>query len=306
MNRFKQSSRSNRQSGKRSDWSELEEPFRFAVATPYVSRISYFPCITKPQPCHLIVNSEQLYGIFPTPHVMTKNNTEDTNSADPSKPIIKRQTTTTSPFPDPHDEAFAEHISAVFRGIAAATRKAALVAKKTIIANTTGGSAKEIIRAVGETRPLAFASEGAVAGEAIIPRWVFYGAWGLSGLAIGADVYTKYDDAPESLKNNTALYWTAFHIPASLVVPAAIIHQVVHFTEKMVENPTGIAKNVPPRFKPMLPVAAAMFSIIPVVPAVDYTAEAIMEPTLGSYLGLEFHHHHHDDHSDADPTKKAN
>ena len=44
---------------------------------------------------------------------------------------------------------------------------------------------------VGQQRTLAFASEGAVAGEALIPRPVYYGLWGLSGLAIVGDIATK-------------------------------------------------------------------------------------------------------------------
>ena len=84
------------------------------------------------------------------------------------------------------------------------------------------------LRVVGQQRTLALASEGAVAGEALIPRSLYYGLWGLSGLAIVGDITTKTYDAPEEKRVNTALYHTAFHIPASLVVPAVIIHQVVH------------------------------------------------------------------------------
>ena len=195
-----------------------------------------------------------------------------------------------------------ESVSGFFRGVAAATRKAALVAKKAAIAKSS--ATKQVVRAIGENRALAFASEGAVAGDAMIPRWVFYGAWGLSGLAITADIYNKYEDAPTPLKTNTAIYWTTFHIPASLIIPAAIIHQVVHYTEKMVQNPKGMkmVQNLPPRAKAVAPVVAAMLSIIPVVPAVDYAAEAILEPTLGDYLGVQFHHHHHMEHPPT-PTK---
>ena len=88
------------------------------------------------------------------------------------------------------------------------------------------------------------------------------------------------------------IYWTAFHIPASLVVPAVIIHKVVHQAEKFVHKPGSMLSSLPPRAKALAPVIAACLSIIPVVPAVDHTAEAILEPTLGAYLGLQFHHHH--------------
>ena len=45
---------------------------------------------------------------------------------------------------------------------------------------------------------------------------------------------TQVVDAPAEQKVNTALYQTAFHIPASLVLPALIIHQVVHVMQAAV------------------------------------------------------------------------
>merc|ERR1712096_485137 len=78
-------------------------------------------------------------------------------------------------------------------------------------------------------------------------------------------------------------------MPASLVVPAVIIHHVVHMTERAVKT-----TSLPSRVKPVVPVVAALLAIIPVVPAVDAAAEMLMEPTLGAYLGLDFHHHHGD------------
>jgi hypothetical protein len=192
-----------------------------------------------------------------------------------------------------------QELSGVLRGIAAATRKLLIPAKKAIIAK--GPASKQAVRAVGENRPLAFASEGAVAGESMIPRAVYYGAWTLSGAAICADIYNKQDDAPSDKRWNAVFYWTAFHIPASLVVPAVIIHRIVHTVENAVENPkkgSMLAKKAwfqSSRFKAGAPVAAALLSIIPVVPIVDHSFEFIMEPTLGAYLGLTFHHHHHDE-----------
>ena len=230
----------------------------------------------------------------------------------PPSPLTRfatKKPPTSDDHPSDNDNDGGENtISGIFRGIAAATRKAALAAKKAVIGGVGGGvGIKQVIRVVGETRPLAFASEGAVAGDAVLPRWAYYGAWGLSGVAVGADIYNKYDDAPAPVKNNTVLYWTAFHIPASLVIPAMIIHKVVHYAEKFVQNPKGMANKLPPRAKALTPVAAAMLSIIPVVPAVDHAAEAIMEPTLGAYLGLNFHHHNHNDnttHVEANPESK--
>ena len=186
---------------------------------------------------------------------------------------------------------------AIFRGIAAATRKLLPVARKTIQAHQA--TAAQTVRSVGQNRPLAFASEGAVAGQSILPKVVYYGAWTLSGVAITADITTKYWDAPPDKQWQTAFYWSAFHIPASLVVPAYIIHQVVHTVEKSVAT-GSYAKAWPPRVKAMAPVGAALLSIIPVVPVVDTAAEYVMEPTLGKYLGLEFSHHHH--HGSDDKT----
>merc|ERR1712202_73985 len=84
------------------------------------------------------------------------------------------------------------------------------------------------VRTIGGARPLAFASEGAVAGKSLIPKSLYYGCWGLSGVAIAADITTRVVDAPDEKKLNTGLYHAAFHVPASLVVPAVIIHHVVH------------------------------------------------------------------------------
>lgn len=162
------------------------------------------------------------------------------------------------------------NVGGFFRGVAAALR-----------------STMPAVRTIGGARPLAFASEGAVAGKSLLPRSLYYGCWGLSGVAIVADITTQVVDAPDDKKFNTGLYHTSFHVPASLVVPAVIIHQVVHLVEKAVKN-----TSLPARVKPVVPVVAALLAIIPVVPAVDTAAEMLMEPTLGAYLGLEFNHQH--------------
>lgn len=183
-----------------------------------------------------------------------------------------------------------DEVGAYFRGIAAAAR-AKIPALK-------AASAKAV-RTIGSSRPLAFASEGAVAGNAMMPRWMYYGAWGISGVAIAGDITTRTWDAPDDRKWQTTAYYTAFHLPASLIVPAYIIHQVVHYAEHSMEN-HSYAKRMPARARAFFPIGAALLSIVPVVPAVDHAAESIMEPTLGKYLGLQFQHHHHDDKHDQD------
>ena len=192
---------------------------------------------------------------------------------DPSKPIATTDNypaNTSSSDTTTNTSMDETNIGGMFRGVAAALR-----------------STMPAVRTVGGFRPLAFLSEGAVAGKSVLPATLYYGAWGVSGVAIAADITTQVVDAPEDKKLNTGLYYTAFHIPASLVVPAVIIHQVVHLVEKVVKS-----TSLPPRVKPLVPVAAALLSIVPVVPAVDTAAEMLMEPTLGAYLGLEFSHHH--------------
>jgi hypothetical protein len=52
------------------------------------------------------------------------------------------------------------------------------------------------------------------------------------------------------------------------VIPAVIIHQVVHGMEGAMKKP--FAANLPPRVKVAVPVVAALLAIIPVVPAVDH------------------------------------
>ena len=192
---------------------------------------------------------------------------------DPSKPIATTDNypaNTSSSDTTTNTSMDETNIGGMFRGVAAALR-----------------STMPAVRTVGGFRPLAFLSEGAVAGKSVLPTTLYYGAWGVSGVAIAADITTQVVDAPEDKKLKTGLYYTAFHIPASLVVPAVIIHQVVHLVEKVVKS-----SSLPPRVKPLVPVAAALLSIVPVVPAVDTAAEMLMEPTLGAYLGLEFSHHH--------------
>ena len=152
-------------------------------------------------------------------------------------------------------------------------------------------------RAVGTARPLAFASEGGVAAQSMIPKYLYYGAWGLSGAAVLADIATKTMDAPEDMVWQTAGYHTAFHIPASIVLPAVIIHKIVHQTEHAVTTNTSLAK-LSSKTKRLIPVAVAIASIGVVVPVVDHACEWAMEPTLGSALGLKCSHHHHDEHEE--------
>ena len=190
----------------------------------------------------------------------------------------------------------AEQLGGFFRGVAAAARVKIPIMK--------AASAKAV-QSIGSNRPLAFSSEGAVAGNALMPRWMYYGAWGLSGIAIGADITSRTWDAPETKKWETAAYWTAFHVPASLVVPALIIHQIVHATEHSMKH-HSYAKNIPVRFRPLFPVGAALLSIVPIVPAIDYAAEVIMEPTLGQYLELEFEHQHHHSDGKSPPIENSN
>eukprot|EP00511_Aplanochytrium_stocchinoi_P002934 CAMPEP_0204823294 /NCGR_PEP_ID=MMETSP1346-20131115/1351_1 /ASSEMBLY_ACC=CAM_ASM_000771 /TAXON_ID=215587 /ORGANISM="Aplanochytrium stocchinoi, Strain GSBS06" /LENGTH=207 /DNA_ID=CAMNT_0051949869 /DNA_START=314 /DNA_END=937 /DNA_ORIENTATION=+ len=166
-----------------------------------------------------------------------------------------------------------------FRGIAAIARAKAPLLKQTA-------------RTIGQQRSLAFASEGGVAAKSMLPKYIYYAAWGISGVAVCADILAKTWDAPEEKQLATAGYQMAFHVPASLIIPAVIIHRIVHAAEHAVEKVSPL-KALPPRVKSLVPVACALLSIIPVVPVVDHTMEMIMEPTLGAYLNLEFDHHHH-------------
>jgi hypothetical protein len=217
---------------------------------------------------------------------------DDSKAALPPEKVLQRRDSNVRA---PYDPA------AIFRSIAAATRKLMPVAHKAIHAKKA--VAETVVRTVGQNRPLAFASEGAVAGQSMIPKMIYYGAWTLSGVAITADIATKYWDAPVDKKWQTCFYWTAFHVPASLVVPAYIIHQIVHTVEHSVET-GAYAKAWPPRAKALAPVGAALIGIIPVVPIVDTAAEYIMERSLGNYLGLEFSHNHGHAADDDESTSK--
>lgn len=212
----------------------------------------------------------------------------DKSGGAPPKTDVGDQTTV--------DDEAQQYAGGYFRGLMVAARAKLPVVK---------AASTKVIRSVGSNRPLAFASEGAVAGKSVMPSWAYYGAWGLSGLAITADITARTWDAPKDKKWATAFYYTSFHLPASLVVPAYIIHQVVHATEHSMEK-HSYAKKLPPRVRMFAPVTAALLSIVPVVPIVDHIAEMIMEPTLGKYLGLEFHHSGHsvDDDTSKDTKQK--
>jgi hypothetical protein len=222
-----------------------------------------------------------------------KNDTDVSNKASSSSAITETKAVNKKDEDDDDTFVVRADPGGFFRGIAAATRKLLPAAQKTMQANKSASAAitKTAVRTVGQNRTLAFASEGAVAGQSFLPKLIYFGAWTLSGVAITADVATKYWDAPEDKKWQTCLYWTSFHVPASLVVPAYMIHQLVHTVERSVAN-GSFAKAWPPRTKALAPVGAALLGIIPVVPIVDTTAEYLMEPTLGKYLGLDFSHHH--------------
>eukprot|EP00457_Paulinella_chromatophora_P018829 gb/GEZN01020269.1/.p1 GENE.gb/GEZN01020269.1/~~gb/GEZN01020269.1/.p1 ORF type:complete len:213 (+),score=15.65 gb/GEZN01020269.1/:23-640(+) len=184
------------------------------------------------------------------------------------------------------DSRTLEDAAGAFRGVAAVMRAYLPIVRSGV-------------KAVGNARPLAFASEGAVAADSLIPRFAYYGAWALSGIAVVADITNRTWDAPPERRPSVALYHTLFHIPASLVLPAVIIHQVVHTTQHAVSH-RAMFQSLSPRTKAIIPVAAALASIIPVVPIVDHSVEYIMEPTLGKYLGIEVVHHagqHHEHHA---------
>ncbi len=149
---------------------------------------------------------------------------------------------------------------------------------------------------IGGARPLAFASEVAVASEPIIKPWQYKSLWGLSIVAVAADAGVKIDAAPEGKGWHMAAYQAAFHIPASLVIPAVIIHKIVHMVPSL-----GIVQSLPPKFKTMAPVLAAIASIPIVVPAVDHSCEwALDSCELHRHLGLP--HPHHDGAASGDKT----
>merc|ERR1719433_1029846 len=116
---------------------------------------------------------------------------------------------------------------AAFRGLAAVARSGA--------------------RSLQAARPLAFSSEVGVAANSMLPRPVYYGSWALSGLAVVADAGLNVADAPDGKRPQMALLQTAFHVPASLVLPAMIIHKVVRAAEDAVHKLPRLAE------QPLLP-----------------------------------------------------
>ena len=113
--------------------------------------------------------------------------------------------------------------------------------------------------------------------------------WGASLSAIISDIYMKQHDSPKEDSLSTILYYTSFHIPASLIIPAVIIHKIGHSMETSMPN--CFSKNLSSKVKIMLPICVTLLSIYPVVFMVDTTAEKILEPTIGKYLNLDFSKH---------------
>ncbi len=154
-------------------------------------------------------------------------------------------------------------------------------------------TARGMARVLQSARPLAFASEVGVAAQSLLPRPVYIGSWVLSGVAVAADAGLNIADAPVDKRMHMAALQAAFHIPASLVVPALIIHKIVHVAADIVQKNARLSA-LPPRAKQLIPVSAAILAIIPVVPAVDHSTEFILERTLAPYLGLSLHKHEHE------------
>lgn len=85
---------------------------------------------------------------------------------------------------------------------------------------------------------------------------------------------------------------TAFHVPASLVLPAMAIHKVVHVASDFVSKHAKLSA-LPQRQRALIPVAAAVLAIVPVVPLCDHGVEFALENTLAPALGLSLHHETH-------------
>ena len=122
-----------------------------------------------------------------------------------------------------------------------------------------------------------------------MPMPAYFFLWGVSLSAIVSDIYMKQHDSAKEDSFSTILYYTSFHIPASLIIPAVIIHKIGQLLETSMPN--CIAKKLSSKVKIMLPICVTLLSIYPVVFMVDTTAEKILEPTLGKYLNLEFPKH---------------
>lgn len=143
-----------------------------------------------------------------------------------------------------------------------------------------------VTRGIAASRPLAFASEIGVASRPIIPKSVYYGAWALSGLAVACDAGHKIGDTPPEHKFAMGVYQAAFHIPASLVIPAVIIHKVVGKVQADVKAQPWRYDRLPRRFWPGIPVVVALACIPVVVPVVDHATEMFLDATLTPFLNI--------------------
>ncbi|KAG8457445.1 hypothetical protein KFE25_011300 [Diacronema lutheri] len=90
-------------------------------------------------------------------------------------------------------------------------------------------------RAVGEgARYVAYSSDVGEAFRPIVPRWAVNATYGIAIAYIVGDVgYTSYREAqkPDGNVTRATAHAATFHACASLVGPAILIHQTVHFAQ---------------------------------------------------------------------------
>jgi fission process protein 1 len=148
---------------------------------------------------------------------------------------------------------------------------------------TSGLKATTIAKAVGKNaRYTAYSSDVGEAFRPVVPRWAVNATYGVAIAYIASDIgMTTYKESQKPDDDQTknivraAAHATIFQGIASLVGPAILIHQTVHFAQ-------GVAKRSE-RFQMWGPTIAGL-ALIPVLPALfDEPSEHLIDWAFDTY-----------------------
>lgn len=138
-------------------------------------------------------------------------------------------------------------------------------------------------RAVGEgARYVAYSSDVGEAFRPIVPPWAVNATYGLAIAYIAGDVgYTSYRESqkPDGNVLRATVLAATFHACASLVGPAILIHQTVHFAQSVAKRSGRFV-----RWGPTL-TGLAMIPLLPTI--LDEPSEHAIEWAFGKFWPVE-------------------
>lgn len=152
------------------------------------------------------------------------------------------------------------------------------------------------LRRIVSIRSLAYTSEGAEAMRPIVHKAIVRLGYGLSFGYVGADIGLKlYDikDQPSQIIKYKALDLSAWHLSASLVVPAVTIHTFVSGITKLQKKFIYTATKLPTRFGKVFPTICGLISIPFIIKPIDYGTDFVMDKYVRPYYPVQIPHETH-------------